>query len=63
MKMLVNAQGGPRQGGTVALHLRGPSLTGLREEGGMLEEGFCLAQRSRALARRQESLICPCFCS
>ena len=29
MKMLVGAYGGPEQGGTVPLHLRGPSLTGL----------------------------------
>lgn len=49
MKMLVYAQGGPQQGGTVALHLRGPSLTGLREEGGMLEEGSLLGPEEQGL--------------
>ena len=58
MKMLVGAYGGPEQGGTVPLHLRGPSLTGLGRGRGAARSGM-FAQRSRALARRQESSTCP----
>ena len=59
LKMLVDVQGGPQQGGTVPCVWEDPlSQVGA---GLLLEADVCSAQRSRALARRQESSTCPCF--
>ena len=59
MKMLVDIQGGPQQGGTVPC-IWEDSLSQVGA-GLLLEADVCSAQRSRALARRQESSTCPCF--